>query len=83
MKIIYIPVAAQEHDEKLDRIAHRPFTTHAVRDFLDDIAFLEQQILSHPGQRAVPGAGAGWFRVGPARSIPIRLFIVCAKEMPT
>jgi len=66
MKIIYTPLAAREHDEKLERIARQPFTTHAVKDFLDDIAFLEQRILAQPGQRRVPGAGPGWFRVGPS-----------------
>jgi hypothetical protein len=67
MQIIYLPIAAREHDEKLDRIAARPFTTHSVKDFLDDIALLEAEIRNRPGQRRVFGAPSGWFRVGPSR----------------
>jgi len=66
MRILYISVAALEHDSKLERIAQRPFTTHSVSDFLQDIAHLEKEIHVHPGQRPARGAPAGFFRVGPS-----------------
>jgi hypothetical protein len=66
MRIFYIPAAEAEHDSKLERIALRPFTTHSVSDFLQDIACLENEILAHPGLRPVPGAPLGFFRVGPS-----------------
>jgi hypothetical protein len=59
MKIIYIPVAARELEEKLERIAKNPFTTHSNQDFLDDIARLEKEIEQHPGRRPVLGAAPG------------------------
>jgi hypothetical protein len=66
MRILYIPVAEFEHNSKLERIAQRPFTTHSVSDFLQDIAYLEDQIRIHPGLRAALGAPLGFFRVGPS-----------------
>jgi hypothetical protein len=67
MRIIYIPAAVREFEEKLERIAKNPFTTHSVQDFLDDMSQLETEIMQHPGQRPVLGADPGWFRVGPSR----------------
>jgi hypothetical protein len=67
MKIIYIPAAAREFEEKLERIAKNPFTTHSLQDFLDDIQDLEHKIRDHPGDRPVLGASVGWFRVGPSK----------------
>jgi hypothetical protein len=66
MRISYIPAAEFEHDNKLERIAQRPFTTHAVSDFLQDITFLENEMRVHPGLRPVLGAPSGFFRVGPS-----------------
>jgi hypothetical protein len=66
MRILYIPVAEFEYDRKLERIARRPFTTHSVSDFLQDIACLEDEIRAHPGLRHALGAPAGFFRVGPS-----------------
>jgi hypothetical protein len=51
----------------LARIAQHPFTTHSIRDFVEDMAGLEAEILAHPGQRPVRGAPPGWHRVGPSR----------------
>jgi hypothetical protein len=66
MRIFYIPAAEFEYDRKLERIAQRPFTTHSVADFVEDIAHLESEIRSHPGLRHVSGAPKGFFRVGPS-----------------
>jgi len=66
MKIFYIPAAEVEYDKKLERIALRPFTTHSISDFLEDIARLENDILAHPGLRPAGGAPPGFFRVGPS-----------------
>ncbi len=66
MRIIYIPAAELEHDRKLARIALRPFTTHSIPDFLNDISLLENEILERPRQRQVAGAPTGIFRVGPS-----------------
>ena len=66
MRIFYVPVAEFEHDRKLERIAQRPFTTHSISDFLQDIASLENEIHLHPGLRHVSGAPDGFFRVGPS-----------------
>jgi hypothetical protein len=66
MRILYIPAAEFEHDSKLERIAQRPFTTHSVSDFLEDISFLENEIRIHPGLRTAQGAPSGFFRVGPS-----------------
>ncbi len=67
MIIRYLPAADREYKEKLARIALRPFTTHSIKDFIEDIVRLEAEILAHPGQRPIRGAPAGWFRVGPSR----------------
>ena len=67
MHIYYLSIAAREYDEKLARIAQRPFTTHSIRDFIEDLAWLEAEILARPGQRLVRGALPGWYRVGPSR----------------
>jgi len=66
MKIVYLRAAELEHDLKLERIALRPFTTHSISDFLEDIACLEKDILAHPGLRPMAGAPSGFFRVGPS-----------------
>ena len=64
MRILYVPEAEFEHDGKLERSAQRPFTTHSVSDFLQDIAYLEDEIRAHPGLRRASGAPSGFFRVG-------------------
>ena len=66
MRIFYIRAAELEFESKLQRIAQRPFTTHSVSDFLQDIAHLENEVRIHPGLRRVSGAPAGFFRVGPS-----------------
>ncbi len=67
MNIFYIRPAELEFERKLARIALRPFTTHSISDFVQDIEALEEKILRHPGLRAAPGAPPGFFRVGPSR----------------
>jgi hypothetical protein len=67
MQILYVRAAELEYERKLARIALRPFTTHSVLDFVDDIRTLEDEICRHPGLRAAPGAPPGIFRVGPSR----------------
>lgn len=66
MRIFYLPVARDEYERKLKRIALRPFTTHSITDFLDDMTYLEDQICAHPGLRPAAGAPPGFFRVGPS-----------------
>jgi hypothetical protein len=67
VKIFYVRAAEAEYERKLESIALRPFTSHSVRDFIEDIEALEAEILLHPGLRRAPGAPPGIFRVGPSR----------------
>ncbi|MEJ0000571.1 MAG: hypothetical protein WDO13_16265 [Verrucomicrobiota bacterium] len=73
MRIFYLPEAEAEFERKLTRLSQRPYTTHSVSDFLEDIARLEKEILQHPGLRPVPGAPPGFFRVGPSAIHSYRL----------
>lgn len=66
MKINYLPAAQAEYKRKLESIALRPFTTHSVRNFIEDIEYLEREILRRPGARRIPEAPLGYFRVGPS-----------------
>jgi len=64
MRIIYHPLARKEYDRSLARIALRPATTHAVRDFIAEIEAAEQEI--HRGRgKAIRGGPPGYFRIGP------------------
>jgi hypothetical protein len=67
VRIFYIRPAELEYERKLARIALRPFTTHSILDFVQDIEALEKEILRHPGLRVALGAPPGFFRVGPSR----------------
>jgi hypothetical protein len=65
MKLLYLTPARLEYERKLARIAQRPFTTHSVGDFIEDIERLEAEILLHPGLRKVINAPVGYYRSGP------------------
>jgi hypothetical protein len=67
MKLIYLEPARLEYERKLARIAQRPFTTHSVEDFIEDIERLEAEIRLHPGLRKVADAPAGYYRSGPSK----------------
>jgi hypothetical protein len=67
MKLVYLTPARLEYERKLARIAQRPFTTHSVADFIEDIERLEAEILLHPGLRRVTNAPAGYYRSGPSK----------------
>jgi hypothetical protein len=67
VNIFYLRPAELEYEQKLARIALRPFTTHSVVDFIEDIQTRKNEIRTHPGLRAVPGAPPGYFRAGPSR----------------
>jgi len=67
MKLVFLTPARKEYERKLARIALRPFTTHSVEDFIDDIERLEAEILLHPGLRSVANAPAGYYRSDPSK----------------
>jgi hypothetical protein len=67
MKFVYLTPARREYKRKLARIALRPFTTHSISDFIEDIERLEAEILLHPGLRKVAKAPAGYCRSGPSK----------------
>jgi len=67
VKLIYLSPARREYEEKLARIALRPFTTHSVLAFIEDVERLEAEIIRHPGLRRVADAPAGYYRSGPSK----------------
>jgi hypothetical protein len=72
MQIIYLPVAEREHDEKLERIAAHPLTTHSIRDFLDDIRSLKPKFEPIPDYAKLPVLLLAGFASDQAPSILIR-----------
>lgn len=67
MRIIYLALARNEYDRKLASLSLRPFTTHSISDFIEDIERLEIEILRHPGLRPVGGAPEGYYRSSPSK----------------
>jgi hypothetical protein len=67
MKLVYLMPARREYERKLARIALRPFTTHSIADFIEDIERFEAEILLHPGLRKVAKAPTGYYRSGPSK----------------